>query len=42
MIDIATGNHHACPTREQGLNGRHCLFCEEVNLINGHEIVHVL
>ena len=42
MIDIATGNHHAGSTGEQCLDGCHCFFREEVNLVNGHEIVHVL
>jgi hypothetical protein len=42
MIDIATGNHHARAAGEQCADGRHCLFGEEVNLINGHELVGVL
>jgi hypothetical protein len=42
MIDIATGNHHVRSAGKQCADGFHCLFCEEVNLINGYEIVCVL
>jgi hypothetical protein len=42
MIDIAAGNYHLRSAVQQGSDGRHCLFGEEVNLINGHELVGVL
>ncbi len=42
MVDIAAGNHHVRSAGEQCADGFHCLFCEEVNLIDSHEIVCVL
>jgi hypothetical protein len=42
MIDIAAGNYHARSAGQQCADGRDCLFGEEVNLINGHELVDVL
>ena len=42
MVDIAAGNYHARSAGQQCADGRYCLFGEEVNLINGHELVDVL
>ena len=42
MIDIAAGNYDVRSAGQQGLDGRHCLFGEEMNLINGHKLVGVL
>ena len=42
MIDIAAGNYNVRSAGEQCADGCHCLFGEEVNLINGHELVGVL
>ena len=42
MIDIAASNYHARATGQQCADRGHCLFCEEVNLINGYELVGVL
>ena len=42
MIDIAAGNYDVRSAGKQCADGCHCLFCKEVNLINGDEIVCVL
>ena len=42
MIDIAAGNYHARSPGQQCVDGRYCLFGEEVNLIDGHKLVGVL
>lgn len=42
MIDIAAGNYDVRSAGKQCADGCHCLFCKEVNLINGDEIMCVL
>ena len=42
MVDIAASNYHARSAGQQCADGRYCLLGEEVNLINGHELVGVL